>query len=62
VEFFISRMKHDDYTVGWICALLTEMAVALAKLDERHDSVLCYGGPNGSVRPESSLKRSRRGD
>jgi nucleoside phosphorylase len=33
-------MKHDDYTVGWICALATEMAVARAMLDERHDSLL----------------------
>lgn len=32
-------MKHDDYTVGWICALATEMAVARAMLDERHDSL-----------------------
>src|SRR5271168_3148055 len=32
-------MKHDDYTVGWICALATEMAAARAMLDERHDSL-----------------------
>src|ERR1700733_9454526 len=32
-------MKHDDYTVGWICALATEMAVARAMLDERHSSL-----------------------
>jgi ankyrin repeat domain-containing protein 50 len=29
-------MKHEDYTVGWICALPTEMAAALAMLDEPH--------------------------
>ena len=30
-------MKHEDYTVGWICALPTELAAAVAMLDERHD-------------------------
>src|SRR6266487_891447 len=30
------RMRHQDYTVGWICALPTEMAAAQAMLDERH--------------------------
>ncbi len=30
-------MKHEDYIVGWICALPTEMAAAVAMLDERHD-------------------------
>ena len=29
-------MKHEDYTVGWICALPTEMAAAVGMLDERH--------------------------
>jgi nucleoside phosphorylase len=29
-------MKHEDYTVGWICALPTEMAAAVSMLDERH--------------------------
>jgi hypothetical protein len=29
-------MKHEDYTVGWICALPIEMAVAIGMLDERH--------------------------
>lgn len=29
-------MQHQDYTVGWICALPIEMAVAVAMLDERH--------------------------
>jgi nucleoside phosphorylase len=29
-------MRHQDYTVGWICALPTEMAAAQAMLDERH--------------------------
>jgi nucleoside phosphorylase len=32
-------MKHEDYTVGWICALPTEMAAAVGMLDERHDTL-----------------------
>ncbi|KAI9927541.1 hypothetical protein MW887_003159 [Aspergillus wentii] len=28
--------SHDDYTVGWICALPLEMAAAKARLDELH--------------------------
>ena len=34
-----SRFHHLDYTVGWICALPTELAAAVAMLDERHDSL-----------------------
>lgn len=30
-------MEHGDYTVGWICALPTELAAAGAMLDQRHD-------------------------
>jgi hypothetical protein len=30
-------MKHQDYTVGWICALPTEMAAAVGMLDSHHD-------------------------
>lgn len=30
-------MKHQDYTVGWICALPIEMAAAVSMLDNRHD-------------------------
>jgi hypothetical protein len=30
-------MKHQDCTVGWICALLTEVAAAVGMLDSRHD-------------------------
>src|ERR1700734_1677091 len=30
-------MRHQDYTVGWICALPTEVAAAQAMLDECHD-------------------------
>lgn len=30
-------LTHDDYTVGWICALPAEMTAARAMLDQRHD-------------------------
>jgi hypothetical protein len=31
------RLTRDDYTIGWICAFPeTELAAALAMLDERH--------------------------
>ena len=33
-------MEHGDYTVGWICALPTELAAAVAMLDERHNALL----------------------
>lgn len=29
-------MKHEDYTVGWICALPAETAAAMGMLDDRH--------------------------
>jgi nucleoside phosphorylase len=32
-------LSHDDYTVGWICALALEMAAAVAILDERHSNL-----------------------
>jgi nucleoside phosphorylase len=34
-----TKLMHSDYTVGWICALATELAAARAMLDERHDSL-----------------------
>ncbi|KAL4797824.1 Pfs domain protein [Aspergillus venezuelensis] len=32
-------LRHDDYTVGWICALPLEMAAAKAMLDEIHEDL-----------------------
>jgi hypothetical protein len=29
-------LRHQDYTVGWICALRMEMAMAKGLLDELH--------------------------
>ncbi|RYO73935.1 hypothetical protein DL766_005894 [Monosporascus sp. MC13-8B] len=31
------KLVHDDYTVGWICAIKTEYIAAQAFLDEEHD-------------------------
>ncbi|RYP43640.1 hypothetical protein DL768_009815 [Monosporascus sp. mg162] len=38
-ERSLTRLSHDDYTVGWICALHIEMAAAKAMLDNVHDSL-----------------------
>ena len=32
----ITTLSHDEYTIGWICALPLEMAAATAMLDEIH--------------------------
>src|SRR5205809_1441527 len=32
--------SHQDYTVGWICALSTELTTATAMLDGRHPTPL----------------------
>jgi len=32
----LSALSHQDYTVGWICALPTELTAAMAMLDEEH--------------------------
>jgi hypothetical protein len=29
-------LSHQNYTVGWICALPAELAAAMAMLDEEH--------------------------
>ncbi|UKZ80411.1 hypothetical protein TrVFT333_008170 [Trichoderma virens FT-333] len=31
------RLSHNDYSVGWICALSEERTAATAMLDEKHD-------------------------
>jgi nucleoside phosphorylase len=31
------NLKHDDYTVAWICPLVVEQFAALAMLDEKHE-------------------------
>jgi hypothetical protein len=32
------QLRHEDYTVGWACALPVELAVAEEMLDEEHDT------------------------
>ena len=35
----MSKLKHSDYAVGWICALPLELAAAAETLDEEHSSL-----------------------
>jgi len=35
----LSKPSYQDYTVGWICALDTELAAGQAMLDECHVSL-----------------------
>lgn len=39
-------LSHDDYTVGWICALPLEMAAAELMLDAIHPGLPCPAGLN----------------
>ena len=32
----LKQLTHEDYTVGWICALALELTAARAMLDEEH--------------------------
>lgn len=32
-------MKHEDYTIGWVCALTMERAAAIGMLDEEHEGL-----------------------
>lgn len=34
-----TRLKHEDYTVGWICPLEVEQIVAIEMLDEEHEQL-----------------------
>jgi nucleoside phosphorylase len=35
----LHRLRHDEYNVGWICALPVELAAAQEMLDEEHDDL-----------------------
>ncbi|PLB55178.1 purine and uridine phosphorylase, partial [Aspergillus steynii IBT 23096] len=35
----MKQLYHEDYTVGWICALPLERAAAAAMLDETHETI-----------------------
>ncbi len=39
IQYAVKEMEHQDYTVGWICALPAELAAAVAMLDEHHDQL-----------------------
>ncbi|KAH7060972.1 ankyrin repeat domain-containing protein [Paraphoma chrysanthemicola] len=34
------RLRREDYTVGWVCALPVELAAAKAMLDEKHEDAI----------------------
>jgi nucleoside phosphorylase len=35
----LERLAHNEYTVGWVCALPKEQTAATAMLDQRHDNL-----------------------
>jgi nucleoside phosphorylase len=37
VEDGSKKLTHDDYTVGWVCVLLSELNASRALLDEEHE-------------------------
>src|SRR6266496_5610433 len=39
------KLRHEDYTVGWICAITTEYVAAQLFLDEKHEQPE-YVAPN----------------
>src|SRR5438552_5049988 len=42
------RLRIEDYTVGWVCALPIELAAAAEMLDEKHDSLPVDGSDANS--------------
>jgi len=41
-------LTHDDYTVGWICALSLELAASMTMLDDKHEPLAAKSGDNNS--------------
>ena len=41
-------LSHNDYTVGWVCALPLELGVAIAMLDEQHEMLAVSPGDNNT--------------
>src|SRR5271155_1157389 len=41
-------LTHDDYTVGWICALPLELAASMTMLDDKHEALAAKSGDNNS--------------
>jgi nucleoside phosphorylase len=44
----LPRLKHEDYIVGWICALPIELTAARATLDENHADLSQLSGDNNA--------------
>jgi nucleoside phosphorylase len=40
------RLRREEYTVGWVCALPVELAAAMAMLDEEHEDASREVGDN----------------
>jgi nucleoside phosphorylase len=40
------RLRREEYTVGWVCALPVELAAAKAMLDEKHEDAIRGVGDN----------------
>ncbi|KAG4441488.1 hypothetical protein IFR05_003015 [Cadophora sp. M221] len=40
------RLRREDYTVGWVCALPVELAAAKVMLDEKHEDAIREVGDN----------------
>ncbi|KAJ4241741.1 hypothetical protein NW757_011972 [Fusarium falciforme] len=41
-------LSHNDYTVGWVCALPLELGAAIAMLDEQHEMLPVSPGDNNT--------------
>lgn len=41
-------LSHNDYTVGWVCALPLELGVGIAMLDEQHEMLPVSPGDNNT--------------
>ncbi|RAH53482.1 Pfs domain protein, partial [Aspergillus piperis CBS 112811] len=44
----LRRLSHDDYTIGWVCALATEAAAAMAMLDQIHPALPTHARDSNS--------------
>jgi hypothetical protein len=53
----LTEFTHNDYTVGWICALPKEQTAATAMLDQRHANL-----PTSIVRGEHDRRRREFAD
>ncbi|PYH71859.1 ankyrin [Aspergillus vadensis CBS 113365] len=42
------RLSHDDYTIGWVCALAIEAAAAMAMLDQIHPALPIHARDSNS--------------